>query len=249
MSNFPKVSIITIVYNGENTLEKTIKSVINQHYDNIEYIIIDGASKDQTINIIHKYEDFIHKYISEPDAGIYNAMNKGIDLSTGEYLWFMNSGDEIAHADTLKKVMTSSPDGDIYYGDTMMIDDQGNHIGTRRLQPPENLNWKSFKKGMLVSHQSFIVRKKLVDAYDEQYRFSADFKWCLTALKRAKKIVNTHLLLSLFLDGGVTKQNIVPGLKERFKIMCQSYGVIPTLYEHVFIAAKFFWFWGRNGRF
>ncbi len=245
----PKVSIITVVYNGENTLEKTIKSIVNQNYDNLEYIIIDGASKDNTINIIHNYEDSISKYISEPDAGIYNAMNKGIEMATGNYLWFMNSGDEIADKNTLKQIFDTHADGDIYYGDTMMIDAEGNHIGTRRLQPPENLNWKSFKKGMLVSHQSFIVKKDLIDLYNEKYRFSADFEWCLVALKRAQKIIHTHQLLSLFLDGGVTKQNIKAGLKERFKIMCQYYGTIPTLYQHFFIAIKFFWFWGRNGRF
>lgn len=249
MNTLPTISIITVVYNAANDLDKTIKSIAAQSYKNIEYIIVDGASTDHTTEVIKAHSNSITKWISEKDNGIYDAMNKGIHLATGDYLWFMNAGDEIAEADTLSKVFNLAQNADIYYGDTIMIDENGNKIGNRRLQPPKNLNWKSFKKGMLVSHQSFIVKRSIVDLYNLKYHFSADFEWCLIALKRATQIINTQLTLSLFLDGGVTKQNIKAGLKERFKIMSQYYGLIPTLYEHLFIAFKFFWFWGKNGRF
>jgi glycosyltransferase involved in cell wall biosynthesis len=249
MSTDPKISIITVVYNGESTLEATIKSIACQSYCNIEYIIVDGKSKDSTIDIIKKYESKISKWISEPDNGIYDAMNKGIELATGDYLWFMNSGDEIADSTILEKVFLSAVDSDIYYGETMMIDENGNEIGSRRLNTPEKLTWKSFKRGMRVSHQSFIVKKSLVSPYNLKYKFSADFEWCLLAIKRASKITNTHLFLSKFLDGGITKQNIAPGLKERFKIMCEQYGLISTLYNHLFIGVKFFSYLLKHKRF
>ncbi len=245
----PKISIITVVFNGANTLEATIKSIINQTYTNIEYIIIDGSSNDGTLDIIKKFDAKISKWISEPDKGIYDAMNKGIHISTGDYVWFMNSGDEIANSKVLENIILLNLDSDIYFGDTIMIDSYGNEIGNRRLTPPEKLNWKSFKRGMLVSHQSFIAKKEIIQPYNLAYKFSADFEWCLLAMKKAKQITNTHLILSKFLDGGITKQNIIPGLKERFKIMVKQYGIIPTCYNHIFIGFKFFLFLMKNKRF
>ncbi len=247
--NTPKISIVTVVYNGAQTIEATIKSILDQSYKNIEYIIIDGNSSDGTQDIIKSYENSISKWISEPDKGIYDAMNKGIKLSTGDYIWFMNSGDEIADNIVLEEIISSNPNSDIYYGDTIMIDSDGNEIGNRRLTPPEKLTWKSFKKGMLVSHQSFIVKKNIIKQYNLTYKFSADFEWCLLALKKAKKTTNTHRILSKFLDGGITKQNIIPGLKERFRIMSRYYGLIPTCYNHIFIGIKFFYFFIKNNRF
>ena len=247
--NTPKISIVTVVYNGAQTIEATIKSILDQSYKNIEYIIIDGNSSDGTQDIIKSYENSISKWISEPDKGIYDAMNKGIKLSTGDYIWFMNSGDEIADNIVLEEIISSNPNSDIYYGDTIMIDSDGNEIGNRRLTPPEKLTWESFKKGMLVSHQSFIVKKNIIKQYNLTYKFSADFEWCLLALKKAKKTTNTHRILSKFLDGGITKQNIIPGLKERFRIMSRYYGLIPTCYNHIFIGIKFFYFFIKNNRF
>ncbi|MGQ1785240.1 glycosyltransferase family 2 protein [Saccharicrinis sp. GN24d3] len=249
MTSNPKISIITVVYNGEPTLEATIKSIGKQSYKNIEYIVIDGFSKDLTVDIIKKYDEVITYWISEPDKGIYDAMNKGIDMATGDYLWFMNSGDEIYDGTTLEKTVATWPNADIYYGETVMIDNNGHEIGDRRLKTPVSLNWKSFKKGMLVSHQSFIVKKSLVGHYNLGYQFSADFEWCLKAMKKAQNICNTNLVMSKFLDGGVTKQNIVPGLKERFKIMVQHYGLLSTLYHHIFISLKFFVFLLKHKRF
>jgi glycosyltransferase involved in cell wall biosynthesis len=247
--NLPKVSIITVVFNGEFTLIPTIKSIASQTYSNIEYIIVDGQSTDSTIDIIKRFPDVIDKWISEPDKGIYDAMNKGLQMATGDYIWFINSGDEIAHPQTLEDVFSHELDGDIYYGDTVMIDKDGDEIGQRRLTPPQKLTWKSFKKGMLVSHQSIIIKKAIACPYNIDYSFSADFEWCLLALEKAKSIINTHITLSKFLDGGVTKQNIVAGLKERFRIMVKHYGYVSTLYHHIFIALRFFSFVTKYRRF
>lgn len=245
----PKISIITVVYNGATTLEATIKSIAQQSYKNIEYIIVDGNSTDTTLQIIKQYEGVIDKWISEPDRGIYDAMNKGIDLASGDYLWFMNSGDEIADPSTLKKTLDCMVDADIYYGETVMIDAAGIEIGDRRLKTPNKLTANSFKRGMLVSHQSFIVKRDLVNHYNLKYTYSADFEWCLSAIEKAQNICNTHLVLSKFLDGGFTKQNILPGLKERFSIMINHFGLFSTLYHHVFISFKFLGFVVRHKRF
>lgn len=249
MTRLPLISIITITYNAEETLERTILSIIAQNYPAIEYIIIDGASTDGTCEIIRRYNQHITFWMSEPDNGLYDAMNKGLGKASGEYVWFINAGDEVFEPQTLQNIFKESPYADIYYGDTVMTNLQGEVIGSRRLSPPEKLTWKSFRKGMLVSHQSFIAARKLVQPYNLKYRYSADFEWCLVALKNAHNITNTHTTLSRFLDGGITKKNIVPGLKERFRIMIQYYGLLTTLIMHFPIAIKFILFLLRNKRF
>ena len=245
----PLVSIITITYNAAATLERTIESIERQDYDRIEYIVIDGASTDGTLQIIQRHMSGISYMISERDSGLYDAMNKGMAAATGDYLWFVNAGDEIFASDTVSRMMAAEPDADVYYGATVMTDMQGELIGRRRLAPPERLTWRSFSRGMLVSHQSFVARRTLCRPYDTAFRFSADYGWCLDILRRSQRICNTHLTLSRFLDGGITKQNIVPGLRERFVIMKRNFGLMPTLAAHVPIACRFFAFWLTKGRF
>lgn len=250
MTSTPLVSIITITYNAELTLERTIASVRCQDYPSVEYIIVDGASKDSTVDIINANKDIISSYISEPDKGIYYAMNKGLNMAKGDYVWFMNAGDELPEPSTLSQAISVAPEGaDVIYGETVMTDMEGNLIGERRLAAPDSLSWHSFRKGMVVCHQSFIARRSIADLYDTNYRFSADFDWCLKILKRSETIYNTHLVLSRFLDGGITKQNIVPGLKERFRIMSHHYGLVQTVLYHIPIAIKFFSYWITKGRF
>ncbi len=247
----PVISIITIVYNGKQTLQKTIDSISQQSYKNIEYIIVDGASIDGTITLVEKNKRVVKKWISEPDNGLYDAMNKGINLATGDYLWFINSGDEVYRETTVEDVVKGfGPEWpDVIYGDTIMIDEEGKEIGDRRLKPPVQLSWKDFKKGMLVSHQSILVSTKIAQLYNTKYRFSADFEWCLQALKDAKFIYNANQTLSRFLDGGLTKQNIVPGLLERFDIMRRYFGLISTVLRHIPIGIRFGWYVMRNKRF
>ena len=118
--NRPKISVVTVCFNAVETIESTIKSVIQQTYDNIEYIIIDGASTDGTLDIINNYNDRIACCLSEPDKGIYDAMNKGIKMATGEWINFMNSGDMFYKNSVLSEVALKLKDGDIIYGDTML---------------------------------------------------------------------------------------------------------------------------------
>lgn len=249
--SLPFVSIITVVYNGSNTLEKTIQSIINQDYRNIEYIIIDGNSTDGTQQIVDKYSNKISCWISEKDKGLYDAMNKGLIRATGDYVWFINSGDLIPTTTTISEIFQNRelPFADLYYGDTTMIDLNGNIIGERRLTPPKNLTANHFKQGMLVSHQSFIAKRSITRLYNTKFKFSADFNWCLQILTKAKTIEYTNSTLSLYLDGGLTKKNILKGLKERFIIMTKRFGLLSTIGNHFIIGAKFFYYVIVNKRF
>ena len=246
--NTPKISVVTVVYNSEKLIERTLQSVTNQTYTNIEYIVIDGKSTDATPDIIKKFSNKIACLVSEPDHGIYDAMNKGIRLATGDFIIFINSGDRFADNNTLENIFSNpdAADSDVVYGDTDITDTEGNILHSRRHRPPENLSWKSFKRGMLVCHQSFIARRTLVNEYDLNYRCAADFDWCIKILHASKKIHNSHLIISLFLEGGQTRKTIVPGLKERFRIMRQHYGLISAVFWNIILGVRFVWFVVRH---
>ncbi len=241
----PKISIITVVLNDKKHIERTIQSVIYQTFRDIEYIIIDGQSTDGTLDIIKKYEKQISRLISEPDKGLYDAMNKGLRLASGEYVLFLNSGDRLFDNQTLEKIF-QLPQADVYYGDAQIVDEQGNVKGLRRLRPPENLSWKDLRRGMIVSHQAFIARRKLCPPFDLQYRYSADYDWMIKVLKKASNIVNTKMIIVKYLDGGLTKKNLMKSLKERFEIMVKNYGLVPTIIRHIFFAFRLSVFYIRN---
>lgn len=237
----PKFSIITVTYNAAAVLEDTIQSVITQTYKDVEYIIVDGNSTDRTLEIAAKYKEHIHRIVSEPDKGLYDAMNKGIKLATGDYLCFLNAGDELHEDDTLQ-LMVHSIIGrewpDVIYGETAIVDEEGHFLRMRRLSAPEELNWKSFKKGMLVCHQAFFARRTLVPLYDLKYRFSADFDWCIKIMKKSSILHNTHLTLIDYLNDGLTTHNHKASLKERFRIMCKHYGYLSTILHHVWFTIR-----------
>ncbi|HWZ34836.1 MAG TPA: glycosyltransferase family 2 protein, partial [Mucilaginibacter sp.] len=175
----PILSVITVVYNNVNDVERTLLSVTGQTYTGIEYIVVDGHSSDGTLQVIEKYGGHITKLISEKDEGIYDAMNKGLSVATGDYVLFMNSGDEFYSPQTVANVFATAGDADIYYGETEMMDAKGNNLGRRRHSAPADLSWKSFKYGMSVSHQAIYIKRSLVKPYDRKYQLSADIDWIL----------------------------------------------------------------------
>ena len=239
--NKPLFSIITICYNAEATLEKTIQSVLAQTYPNVEYIVVDGASKDNTLAIINRYRPQLGKVVSEPDKGLYDAMNKGIGWATGDYLCFLNAGDTFFSANTLQEMVATLPadkQPDVIYGETALVDAEGQFVRMRRLQTPEVLTWRSFRQGMLVCHQAFFARRELVPLYDLQYRFSADFDWCIRIMKQSHLLHNTHLTLVNYLDEGLTTRNQKASLKERFRIMAKHYGLFSTLLHHLWFVFR-----------
>ena len=242
----PKFSIITVTYNAGKVLEDTIQSVVFQTYRNVEYIIVDGGSTDNTLDVAHKYQERINKVISEPDKGLYDAMNKGIRMATGDYLCFLNAGDELHENETLQKIVFTLKGKelpDVIYGETAIVDEEGHFLHMRRLSTPEHLHWKSFKEGMLVCHQAFFARRELALAnpYDLRYRFSADFDWCIRIMKQSKNLHNTHLTLIDYLNEGMTTQNHKASLKERFRIMTKHYGWISTILHHGWFAIRLFY--------
>ena len=238
----PKFSVITVCYNAQATIEDTIQSVIAQTYHHVEYIIVDGASKDRTLSIINRYRDRIATVVSEPDKGLYDAMNKGLRLATGDYVCFLNAGDSFHEDDTLQQMvhtlreLTELPD--VLYGETALVDAEGHFVRMRRLQAPEHLTWRSFRHGMLVCHQAFFAKRTLAEPYDLSYRFSADFDWCIRIMKKSKVLHNTHLTLIDYLEEGMTTRNHKASLHERFRIMTKHYGWLSTVVHHAWFVVR-----------
>lgn len=246
-----KVSIVTITYNAARTLQRTLDSVACQTYADIEYLIIDGASKDDTVAIAERYKAMSrHEVViqSEPDKGLYDAMNKGLQKATGDYLVFLNAGDTLYAPDTIETVVKPTANSQqpiaVIYGDTAITDAEGNFLHLRTHRPPEQLTWKSFKQGMLVCHQAFYVLTSLARQipYDLQYRHSADVDWCIRIMREAERqqlaLVNTHAILANFEEGGDTTQHHRDSLKERFKIMMHHYGLIQTVVMHAWFILR-----------
>jgi len=177
MKKLPIISIVTVSYNAVSTIEKTILSVINQTYPHIEYIIIDGGSTDGTVDIIKKYADKIAYWVSEPDKGLYNAMNKGVMHSTGEWLNFMNAGDVFIHKSTINNIVSCGMNSDIISGIA---------VTSYRYWKPvkeDNLELFFFLKDS-INHQSTFIRRKLLVAhpYDEKLKIASDVKFFFESL-------------------------------------------------------------------
>ncbi len=243
-----RISIVTITYNAAGSIQRTLDSVAHQRYPLIEHLIIDGASKDDTVGIAERYrKNSRHEVIiqSEPDKGLYDAMNKGLLKAKGDYIIFLNAGDSLYADDTIQRVAQcaeSSPA--VIYGDTATIDADGNFLRLRRHRPPKTLTWCSFKKGMLVCHQAFYVRLDIARRFPYQlkYRYSADVDWCIRVMKEAERLglplVNSNAVLANFEEGGSTTQNHKASLVERFNVMADHYGWIQTFLLHCWFVVR-----------
>ena len=247
MEKSPLITIVTVTFNAAETLPRTLDSVEKQSFCNIEHIIMDGKSKDDTVSMALDYQkrnaDRRIIVVSEPDKGLYDAMNKALDKATGKYVVFLNAGDKLHDCDTLKRVSEKATDSPaIIYGDTDIVDCNGKFVRKRRLAPPPVLTWKSFKAGMLVCHQSFYASTAITPRYDLRYRFSADFDWCIRIMKEADRrgMRNAQIEAPLtdYLEEGMTTANHKASLKERFRIMAHHYGLIPTILQHIWFVAR-----------
>ena len=184
IENKPLITIITVVFNNEKTLERTILSVINQTYDNIEYIIIDGGSSDSTLDIIKNNEDYVDYYISEPDSGIYYAMNKGLELASGEYILFMNSNDLFFNHEVVKEVILKGYKNDILFGDGICEGQNTKH--PLPIDENNNVILDLFFKDNSLCHQSSFIKRVLfeqVGLYDTKFRIISDHAFFTKALK------------------------------------------------------------------
>jgi glycosyltransferase involved in cell wall biosynthesis len=248
------LSVITINYQNVNGLKATIDSVLQQHSNPFwEWIIIDGGSTDGSEVLIKEHEMHFSYCCSEPDNGIYDAMNKGISKAQGRYLWFLNSGDRMYGKQALTHVIQaiqSHPEADCFYSDTLFVNPQYEVLGPiSRLKPqtfPKKLTFESFRFGMNICHQSFIARKTIAPLYNTEYRLSADIDWILEILKKRPRCIALEGYLSEFQTGGSSAQNQRKAVKERFAIFQKHFGFWPNLVSHFWIALRRFFFRGKS---
>ncbi len=219
IENKPLVTIITVVYNNENTLERCIKSVLNQTYDNIEYIVIDGGSTDGTLDIIKKYENSIDYYISEPDDGIYYAMNKGIVLARGDYLNFMNSDDEFlpnAISVSIKTILENKADGSVAHAN--MYDDKGKFMWVYTTRPFDETSYLTRNP---CNHQTLFLSKEAynkIGYFDTRYKYAADLISEYLVIKNNFNIVPGKEIIANCYFIGETNQNYLESEKEAYKV-------------------------------
>ena len=236
-----KISIITITFQAEAYIQRTLDSVHAQGYrDQFEYIIVDGNSRDQTMSLIQNASIKPDVLISENDKGIYDAMNKGLAKATGEYVMFMNAGDEFASDDTLKTILNHlSKNQDVLYSDANFVDLKGNFMGKRSEatphQLPQNLTWKDFKFGMLICHQSFICKKSIAPFFSLEYQLSSDIDWEIQCLKAANKISYMPEPICNYLMGGASVKNLKKSWLERFQVLSKHFGLVQTIMNHITI--------------
>lgn len=243
-----RISIVTITYNAARTLQRTLSSVRRQSYPCIEHLLIDGASEDDTLRLAEQYcADSPHEVIiqSEPDGGLYDAMNKGLRKATGDYIVFLNAGDSLYADDTIQTVAECAKNGvAVIYGDTAITDGEGRFLRLRRHRPPRVLTWRSFKSGMLVCHQAFYARLDIARqySYNLRYRHSADVDWCIRIMKEAERkglpLVNANAIVANFEEGGDTTQHHRASLLERFHVMACHYGYVQTLLLHAWFVVR-----------
>ena len=251
-------SIITISYNASEVIQPTLDSVFSQDYPHVEHLIVDGASNDDTVAMAQSYKSkndasgggHVVVISSEPDKGLYDAMNKGLQLATGDYVLFLNAGDCLAAADTLSRVAGAATVGDgeqlpvVIYGDTDVYDADGRYVGPRHLSVPEHLTWRSFRRGMLVCHQAFYALREVaaVEPYNLDYRLSADVDWCIRVMKAAAKeripLLNLKMVVANYTEEGQTTQHHRESLWERYHVMERHYGRVQTFLLHLWFAVR-----------
>jgi glycosyltransferase involved in cell wall biosynthesis len=213
----PLISIITVVLNGEKQLDRTIQSILNQTYNNIEYIIIDGGSIDRTSDIINKYKETIDYWVSEKDDGLYDAMNKGIDIATGEWINFMNAGDEFYNYSVLTKLFNNKnyKETEIIYGNHQIIYSSGSN---RYVKAGST---KNIWKGEQFSHQSSFVKKSYLkmNKFNHRNKIASDFELYYKAFKNYKKFQFIDLTIAKFEAGGVSDVKRINSIFERWGIV------------------------------
>lgn len=257
-----KFTIVTVTYNAADVFMRTAESVLRQTYPGVEHLIIDGGSDDDTVSMAEKYKNSSDasgnghcvRIVSEPDNGLYDAMNKGRMMASGDYICFMNAGDFFPDKSTLSIISANAGLNDIQrhggqlpavlYGDTDWVDDDGRYIGHRHLSAPEKLDWRSFRNGMLVCHQAFYARTDIARMipYDMHYRHSADVDWCIRVMKEAEKagleLANVHAVVAYYQREGQSTRYHRASLFERFDIMRRHYGFLLTTSMHLWFVVR-----------
>jgi glycosyltransferase involved in cell wall biosynthesis len=239
------ISVITINFNHLEGLKNTFRSIVGQTgRSQLEWIVIDGNSTDGSATFLRDNASEFDLLVIESDKGIYDAMNKGLRAAKSEYVWFMNSGDTMhsqqSAAAAIELIQAGNPD--IVYSDTMFVTPEMQEIGKisdLKPQPfPKALTFNSFRFGMNICHQSFIVRKSITQDYDLQYRQAADVDWIIQILTQNPTSVVSNTLLANFEVGGSSYQHTKKAWKERFDVLTKHYGLLPNLLAHVWIIIR-----------
>ena len=232
----PLISVITVTYNAGNLIGRTLDSLKKQSFKDFEHLVIDGNSNDDTLMKVREANLPQSFVVSEPDHGLYDAMNKGLNIVKGKYVIFLNAGD-VFHDETILASYASHAENnaDIIYGDTDIVDNSGNKISKRHLSVPNKLTKDSFADGMLICHQAFMVRKNLTQKFDLSYRFSSDYDWCIKCINKSstEKCINLKRVTIDYLNDGLTDKNKLKSLRERFIIMRNNFGLSKTLRKHL----------------
>lgn len=237
------LSVISITYNNLRGLKKTLEAFEDRAFEEIEVVIVDGGSSDGTKDFLER-QSITDNWVSEPDKGIYNAMNKGLAMAKGDYVWFLNAGDYAYDLESISAILEAiRPRAlDALYGETMMVDTDGKPLGTRSgistRKLPDRLDWRSFSMGMNVSHQSFIIRRALALPYNEEYRHVADIDWMIRCLKACRNVQRLPNIISCFTMDGYSARNRDASNKERYKVLAKHYGWLPNLWNHFRIALR-----------
>ncbi len=235
MSNHPKISIITVCRNAAPFLERTIRSVLEQRYKPIEYILIDGASSDGTVDLIKKYEHELNYWSSEPDKSHFDAMNKGLDRATGTYVLFMNAGDKIANAHALKNMMEGHAGADLIYARALYTDEfHATRPWHKETPLPGVLTDRSFLNGMVICHHCMIVKRALAPAYRlGPWKIANDIDWAVRVMKQVRTKHFYDGIFCLYLEGGLSAKHRLRAVLERFRICVEHFGWLPTLWQQV----------------
>lgn len=237
----PLFSIITVTWNAAAAIVPTLESVQRQTSSDYEMLIVDGASTDDTLRIVREASIASLRVFSEPDKGLYDAMNKGLALARGRYVIFLNAGDAFASDTVLARLaMLATENPGVIYGQTQLVDDARDVVGMRHLTAPKRLTAASFLNGMVVCHQAFVARRDLVPQFDLQYRYSADYDWCIKILKKspANAYVGRVPIISYLADGMTTRHHR-SSLWERYRIMCRHYGTWRATVAHLSFVPRY----------
>ncbi len=230
INDYPLVSIITVVFNEKKSLKKTINSVISQTYKNIEYIVIDGGSTDGTIDVLRHHENQIDTWISEPDDGVYDAMNKGLKLASGQWVNFLNAEDTFFSNDTLSDIFSNINNSKfkLIYGDWINVNDKSlnNHIKSLPYLNSEHLKYR-----FQMNHQSLFVKNQNLPDYDLTYKIKADYQWVIDIVESLndEEVLYLSKPLVKYDIEGLSATALLLNLKEYIYLTKRNFGFFQVI--------------------
>lgn len=231
----PLITIITVTYNAAETLERCIQSILMQTYENIEFIVIDGLSTDETVSILNKYNNSISYWVSERDTGIYNAMNKGIMKAHGAFIYFLGADDYLQDKDVIETVMLQvidDPTVDVFFGKVALSEEGDTHSAVTG----RTLTIKDIKKGRMAPHQGMFIKTKILKSlmFSEKYKISSDFELVVKCYVKEYKLLFIDTVIAVYSLNGMSGSNVYKMLVEQQTIIREYFGVL----DYTFFVCK-----------